>query len=71
MNKIILKFTNLDKAKSHLKSEGYRYSEAYNYKEDRCLLYKKRNNWMKLSSTFDYLTEDSMDMGTVWTLEQF
>ena len=33
--------------------------------------YKKRNSWMKLSSTFDYLTEDSMDMGTVWTLEQF
>ena len=52
MNKITLKFTNLDKAKSHLKSEGYRYSEAYNYKEDRCLLYKKINKIINILSIF-------------------
>jgi hypothetical protein len=71
MHEITIKFNNLDRAKLYLKSKGYRYSESYNHKEDRCYLYRRGKSWIKLTSTYDYFDVDTMDMGTVWTVEQF
>ena len=30
---------------------------------------QRYNAWVKLYSTFDYLSDNSMDMGTVWLIE--
>ena len=68
-NKIIVKFNCLDKTKRYLKSEGYKYTESYSFKEDRAMLYRKYNNWLKVTSTFDYLNDNTLEMGTVWTIQ--
>ena len=69
-NHSVEKFNSLDKVKIYLKSKGYRYQEVYSHKEDRALLYKNfKNSWVKLASTFDYLNDNTMEMGTVWVIE--
>ena len=70
-NRIIVSFNDEEKAKRYLRSEGYRYQEVYSHKEDRALLYKNfKNSWVKLASTFNYLNDNTMEMGTVWVIEQ-
>ena len=70
-NRIIVSFNDEEKAKRYLKSEGYRYQEVYSFKEDRALLYKNfKDSWVKLASKFDYLNDNTMEMGTVWVIEQ-
>ena len=69
-NRIIVSFNDEEKAKRYLRSEGYRYQEVYSFKEDRALLYKNfKDSWVKLSSTFNYLNDNTMEMGTVWVIE--
>ena len=70
-NRIIVSFNDEEKAKRYLRSEGYRYQEVYSFKEDRAMLYKNfKNSWVKLASTFNYLNDNTMEMGTVWVIEQ-
>jgi hypothetical protein len=70
-NRIIVSFNDEEKAKRYLRSEGYRYQEVYSFKEDRAMLYKNfKNSWVKLASKFDYLNDNTMEMGTVWVIEQ-
>jgi hypothetical protein len=69
-HRIIVSFNDEEKAKRYLRSEGYRYQEVYSHKEDRALLYKNfKNSWVKLASTFNYLNDNTMEMGTVWVIE--
>ena len=69
-NRIVVSFNDEEKAKRYLRSEGYRYQEVYSFKEDRALLYKNfKNSWVKLASKFDYLNDNTMEMGTVWVIE--
>ena len=69
-HRIIVSFNDEEKAKRYLRSEGYRYQEVYSFKEDRALLYKNfKNSWVKLSSTFNFLNDNTMEMGTVWVIE--
>jgi len=69
-HRIIVSFNDQEKAKRYLRSRGYRYQEIYSHKEDRTLLYKNfKNSWVKLASTFDYLNDNTMEMGTVWNIE--
>ena len=69
-NRIIVSFNCEEKAKRYLRSEGYRYQEVYSFKEDRALLYKNfKNSWVKLASSFDYLNDNTLEMGTVWVIE--
>jgi hypothetical protein len=69
-NRIIVSFNDEEKAKRYLRSEGYRYQEVYSFKEDRAMLYKNfKNSWVKLASKFDYLNDNTMEMGTVWVIE--
>ena len=63
-----VKFNSLDKAKRYLKSEGYRFRQAFNHKEDRAMIYQGRFGWIKLTSTFDYLNKTTMEQGTVWNI---
>ena len=69
-NKFIkpIKINSLDKAKLHLKSEGYRFKQAFNHKEDKSMFYQGRFGWVKLSSSKDYLNKISMEQGTVWSI---
>jgi len=70
-NRIIVSFNDEEKAKRYLKSEGYRYQEVYSFKEDRAMLYKNfKDSWVKLSSTFNFLNDNTMEMGTVWVIEK-
>lgn len=70
-NRIIVSFNDEEKAKRYLRSEGYRYQEVYSFKEDRALLYKNfKDSWVKLASTFNYLNDNTMEMGTVWVIEK-
>ena len=70
-NRIIVSFNDEEKAKRYLKSEGYRYQEIYSFKEDRAMLYKNfKDSWVKLSSTFNFLNDNTMEMGTVWVIEK-
>ena len=70
-NRIVVSFNDEEKAKRYLRSEGYRYQEVYSFKEDRALLYKNfKNSWVKLASKFDYLNDNTMEMGTVWVIEK-
>lgn len=69
-HRIIVSFNDEEKAKRYLRSEGYRYQEVYSFKEDRAMLYKNfKDSWVKLSSTFNYLNDNTMEMGTVWVIE--
>ena len=69
-HRIVVQFNDELKAKRYLKSKGYRYQEVYSHKEDRTLLYKNfKNSWVKLASTFDYLNDNTLEMGTVWVIE--
>lgn len=70
-NRIIVSFNDEEKAKRYLRSEGYRYQEVYSFKEDRAMLYKNfKDSWVKLSSTFNFLNDNTMEMGTVWVIEK-
>ena len=64
-----IKFNSLDKAKRYLKSKSYRFREAYNHKEERCMLYSSwKFGWVKVSSSKDYLNDTTMEQGTVWKI---
>ena len=64
-----VKFNSLDKAKLYLKSEGYRFKDSYNHKEERYSLWQSKSNWLQMSSSFDYLNDNTLEMGTVWVLK--
>tara|TARA_R100001015_G_C4572035_1_gene129946 strand:- start:352 stop:564 length:213 start_codon:yes stop_codon:yes gene_type:complete len=66
--KKMIKFTSLLQAKDYLKSEGYGFRERYSVKEDRCMLYRGRKGWVKVSSSKDYLSPTTMEMGTIWSI---
>ena len=70
-NHSVEKFNSLDKVKIYLKSKGYRYNSAFNHKEDRYMLWKnKKNTWLKVYSTKDFLNKTTMEQGTVWNIEK-
>ena len=63
-----VRFNSLDKAKVYLKSKGYRFRQAFSFKEDRSMIYQGRFGWVKLSSSKDYLNKTTMEQGTVWNI---
>tara|TARA_B100000424_G_C22853932_1_gene455292 strand:+ start:444 stop:728 length:285 start_codon:yes stop_codon:yes gene_type:complete len=64
-----IKFNSLDKAKAYLKSKSYRFREAHNHKEERCMFYSSwKFGWVKVSSCKDYLNDTTMEQGTVWKI---
>lgn len=68
-----IKFNNFVKAEQYIEELGYVLKESNQFKEDRSFVYQKPRSkqYVYLRSTFDYLNTNTMEMGTVWTLQQF
>jgi len=63
-----IRFNSLEKAKNHLKSKGYRFRQAFSFKEDRSMIYQGKFGWVKVYSSKDYLNKTTMEQGTVWNI---
>ena len=69
-----LKFNSLDKVERYINELGYTFKVRNSFKEDRSIIYRHKSNKNRhvfLKSTFDFLNDNTMEMGTVWTIEQF
>ena len=69
-----LKFNSLDKVERYINELGYVVKGQNCFKEDRSIIYRHVSNKKKhlfVKSTFDFLNDNTMEMGTVWTIEQF
>ena len=66
-------FACLETAMEYLTKLGYSYSESYNYKQFKTVLYKKKytNKQASIQSSFDYVDRTSMQMGVVYTVRQW
>lgn len=66
-------FACLETAMEYLTKLGYSYSESYNYKQFKTVLYKKRytNKQASIQSSFDYVDRTSMQMGVLYTVRQW
>ena len=69
----IVKFNSHEKALKYIQKLGFSLSNRHCFKEDRSFLYTKKftRQQVFLRSTFDYLNDNTMEMGTVWTVQQF
>ena len=65
-------FTTLEKAKAYVKELGYSLKDSHQFKEDRSFIFKHKHSkkHLYLRSTWQYLDSNSLDMGTVWTLQK-
>ena len=66
-------FACFETAVEYLTKLGYSYSESYNYKQFKTVLYKKKytNKQASIQSSFDYVKRTSMQMGVVYTVRQW
>ena len=69
----IIKFNSFDKAQRYITELGYSLKQSNQFKEDRSFVYQKKRtkNFIYMRSTFDYLNTNTLEMGTVWTIQQF
>ena len=68
-----VKFNSFDKLERYINELGYTFKVQNCFKEDRSFLYTKKFSKQQayLRSTFDYLNDNTIEMGTVWTVQQF
>jgi hypothetical protein len=69
----IKKFNSNEKARRYIKELGYNLKDYHCFKEDRSFLFTKKfsKQQVYLRSTYDFFSTNSMEMGTVWTVQQF
>tara|TARA_R110000737_G_scaffold62119_1_gene89495 strand:- start:79 stop:444 length:366 start_codon:yes stop_codon:yes gene_type:complete len=68
------KFNSLQKATRYINELGYVFKVRNSVKEDRSVIYRHKftkKGHVFLKSSYDFLSAGSMEMGTVWTIEQF
>ena len=67
------KFNSNEKALRYISKLGFSLKDYHCFKEDRSFLYTKKfsKQQVYLRSTFDYLNDNTMEMGTVWTVQVF
>jgi len=68
-----LKFNSLDKVERYINELGYTFKVRNSFKEDRSIIYRHMSNKKKhlfVKSTFDFLNDTTMEMGTVWTISK-
>jgi hypothetical protein len=68
------KFNSFDKLERYINELGYTFKVQNCFKEDRSIIYRHQSNKKQhlfVKSTFDFLNDTTMEMGTVWTIEQF
>jgi hypothetical protein len=69
-----LKFNSLDKVERYINELGYIFKVRNSVKEDRSVIYRHKfpkNGHVFLKSTYDFLNDNTMEMGTVWTISKF
>jgi len=70
----MVRFNSLEKAERYINELGYVFKVRNSFKEDRSVIYRHKfpkNGHVFLKSNYDFLSSGSMEMGTVWTIEQF
>jgi hypothetical protein len=69
----IKKFNSNEKARRYIKELGFNLKDCHCFKEDKSFLYTKKfsKQQVYLRSTYDFFSANSMEMGTVWTVQQF
>ena len=73
MKNNIKKFNSNEKARRYIKELGFNLKDCHCFKEDKSFLYTKKfsKQQVYLRSTYDFFSANSMEMGTVWTVQQF
>ena len=69
-----IKFNSFDKLERYINELGYVVKGQNCFKEDRSIIYRHKSNKKQhvfVKSTFDFLNDTTMEMGTVWTIQQF
>ena len=69
-----VKFNSFDKLERYINELGYVARARNSFKEDRSIVYRHKSNKKKhlfVKSTFDFLNNNTLEMGTVWTIQQF
>ena len=69
-------FNTLEQAHNYIKGLNYKLNKDRNkfvFKSEKAFIYKHRTKrkYIYLSPSFEYLSADTMDRGTVWKLESF
>ena len=69
----IKKFNSNEKALRYIRELGFSLKDRHCFKEDRSYLYTKKfsKQQVYLRSTYDFLNDNTIEMGTVWTVQQF
>lgn len=68
------KFNSFDKLERYINELGYTFKVQNCFKEDRSIVYRHMSNKKQhvfVKSTYDFLNDTTMEMGTVWTIQQF
>lgn len=67
------KFNSNEKALRYISKLGFSLKDRHCFKEDRSYLYTKKfsKQQVYLRSTYDFLNDNTIEMGTVWTVQQF
>ena len=69
-----LKFNSLDKVERYINELGYIFKVRNSVKEDRSVIYRHKfpkKGHVFLKSNYDFLNDNTMEMGTVWTISKF
>ena len=67
-------FNSLEKVERYIKELGYIFKVRDSVREDRSVIYRHKfpkKGHVFLKSSYDFLSVDSMEMGTVWTVTKF
>jgi len=67
------KFNSNEKALRYISELGFSLKDRHCFKEDRSFLYTKKfsKQQVYLRSTYDFLNDNTIEMGTVWTVQVF
>jgi|TARA_E500000318_G_scaffold67206_1_gene62030 hypothetical protein len=65
------KFTSELQAMNYLNTIKCYLVSSNNYKADKFKVYRGGGKKLLLSTSYDYLAKDSMDMGTIWRIDEW
>ena len=69
-----IKFNSFDKLERYINELGYIVKGQNCFKEDRSIVYKHMSNKKQhlfVKSTYDFLNDNTLEMGTVWVVSKF
>lgn len=70
----VKKFNSFDKLERYINELGYTFKVQNCFKEDRSIIYRHMSNKKQhlfVKSTYDFLNDTTMEMGTVWVVSKF